>query len=95
MSPHFAELFVPDAPPAEISASGASSPHCPVDRRAVTTPPTCAQPQASTRLGGGGRAQAAGRARTGVGSPDEKSPTYAPPTYAPVQPADLVAVGDE
>ena len=26
---------------------------------------------------------------------DEKSPTYAPPTYARVQPADLVAVGDE
>ena len=26
---------------------------------------------------------------------DEKSPTYAPPTFARVQPADLVAVGDE
>jgi hypothetical protein len=30
-----------------------------------------------------------------VGNLDEKSPTYAPPTYARVQPADLVAVGDE
>jgi len=28
-------------------------------------------------------------------TPDEKSPTYAPPTYARVQPADLIAVGDE
>jgi DNA-directed RNA polymerase subunit beta' len=26
---------------------------------------------------------------------DEKSPTYAPPTFTRVQPADLVAVGDE
>jgi hypothetical protein len=30
-----------------------------------------------------------------VGSPDEKSATYAPPTFTRVQPADLVAVGDE
>jgi len=30
-----------------------------------------------------------------VGSLDEKSPTYAPPTFTRVQPADLVAVGDE
>jgi len=62
-------------------------------------------------LGAVGRAQAGGRARTGVGRPpagtglpaykklqvviDEKSPTYAPPTFTRVQPADLVAVGDE
>jgi hypothetical protein len=30
-----------------------------------------------------------------VANPDEKYPTYAPPTFARVQPADLVAVGDE
>jgi hypothetical protein len=30
-----------------------------------------------------------------VGSPDEKSATYAPPMYARVQLADLVALGDE
>ncbi len=92
----------------------------------MTSPPTCAQPKASTRLGGLG-----GRRPTRVGNPcgktddlrgikenvimgrlipagtglpaykklqvviDEKSPTYAPPTFTRVQPADLVAVGDE
>ena len=45
-----------------------------------------------------------GRPPAGTGLPaykklqvviDEKSPTYAPPTFTRVQPADLVAVGDE